>query len=36
MKFYPYKKGRGKGFSHVEWGVGGGVGTNSLGVVFMR
>ena len=30
MKFYPYKKGDGKSFSHAEGGVGG----TSFGVVF--
>ena len=31
MKFYPYKKGDGKSFSHAEGGVGN---TTSFGVVF--
>ena len=33
MKFYPYKKGGGKGFSHAE---GGGGGTTSFAVVFTQ
>ena len=32
MKFYPYKKGGGKGFSHAE----GGGGTTSFAVVFTQ
>ena len=33
MKFYPYEKGGQKSLSHAE---GGGGGTKSFGVVFMR